>query len=53
MASRNSDGPDKTAEAKAEAVVFVLKDPKGREYRTSDEAEATNRIRTQGYKRIK
>lgn len=44
------DAPASQATKKAEAVVFRLTDPKGREYRTSSEAEAMNRVRTQGYK---
>jgi hypothetical protein len=44
-----NETPASQAKKKADAVVFRLKDRSGREYRTSDEAEAMNRVRTQGY----
>ena len=52
MATNKSTPSDETSSPaeKASPVVFKLETPDGREYLTSSQAEATNRVTTQGYK---
>lgn len=51
MAEKQKTETTKTAEAETETV-YRLKDRNGRDYSTTSEAEAKNRVRTQGYKLI-